>query len=109
MLTVDNSVMGNELPQRFKDQKYKLHLHFTFYKMALYLKKEKSDEFLNEANYPNFPVVATIDKKYERKLSEVYQVVVQHVKKSILKYFIDNRIQLEIKKIMWFGTVPAMA
>ena len=83
-LTVHNSVLGNVIPAKFNE--FPIHHHFAFYKMALY-DKDEHDKFVNTTNYPNHPAVNSLDGKCTRKLSEVYEVVVQHIRDSIAAYF----------------------
>ena len=60
-----------------------------FYKMALYDRPDdKVVKFTNETIYPEFPHVKPMESQKEYPLSLIYQIVVQHIKSSIEKYFI---------------------
>lgn len=39
----------------------------------------------------------------------MYHVVIQHIKASIEKHFMDNSMDLDLDRIVWAITVPAIA
>ena len=77
--------------------------------MALYDYKPGTHEFKNPTFYPDSPMVSPKNVNKQFKLSEIYEIIVQHTKKSILNYFTNENKTFNIDRIVWAITVPAIA
>lgn len=84
--------------------------------MALYDLKEnqqnkKTDqlEFLNEIQYPDLPLIEPLCKSKQFKLSELYIVFFQHIRKAIDDWFSNKGKRIDLAQTVWVLTVPAIA
>jgi hypothetical protein len=84
--------------------------------MALYetLEEEKGKAvekivFANVIQHPQFPLVKPLCGTKEFKLADIYTIVVAHIKKAIVDWFVLNGKVIDMDKTVWVETVPAIA
>jgi hypothetical protein len=84
--------------------------------MALYetLEEEKGKaaadiKFANLVQHPQFPLIKPLCGTRDFKLSDIYTIVVAHIKKAIVDWFVLNGKVLDMDKTIWVETVPAIA
>jgi hypothetical protein len=78
--------------------------------MALYAKKKDNpEEFLNQVQYPELPMVKPLCGTKEFRLSDVYITVVAHAKNTITEWFQKRSTPIDMENTIWVVTVPAIA